>query len=229
MNESVLFVDDDVDMCELITELLGAQGAKVTTASDLAEATNLLEGAGFDVVITDLELGNASGLDVCERVRSTQPDVPVIVLTGHGSMAAAVDAIRAGAYDFITKPVDAAALTLAVERAAEHRRMHVEVRQLRDRLEATENPGELVGQSALMKRVYTLIQRVKDTPASVLISGESGTGKELVARALHQGTPRADKPFVAINCAAVPATLPYARSSPSRIWCIARRRCSNPS
>ncbi len=207
MSQRVLFVDDDPDMRDLMRDLLTSQGGTVSTANGLNEAAELLESSEFDVVITDLELGSSSGLAVCERVRGTQPEVPVIMLTGHASMASAVGAIRAGAYDFITKPVDGAVVGLAVDRAVAHRRIRAEIKQLKDRLQATENPGELVGQSAPMRKVYSLIQRVRDTPASVLIAGESGTGKELVARALHAETARANQPFVAINCAAVPAQL----------------------
>ncbi len=207
MSQRVLFVDDDPDMRDLMRDLLTSQGGTVSTANGLSEAAELLESSEFDVVITDLELGNSSGLEVCERVRGTQPEVPVIMLTGHASMASAVGAIRAGAYDFITKPVDGAVVGLAVDRAVAHRRIRAEIKQLKDRLQATENPGELVGQSAPMRKVYSLIQRVRDTPASVLIAGESGTGKELVARALHSETARANQPFVAINCAAVPSQL----------------------
>jgi len=207
MSQRVLFVDDDPDMRDLMRDLLTSQGGTVSTANGLSEAAELLESSEFDVVITDLELGNSSGLEVCERVRGTQPEVPVIMLTGHASMASAVGAIRAGAYDFITKPVDGAVVGLAVDRAVTHRRIRAEIKQLKDRLQATENPGELVGQSAPMRKVYSLIQRVRDTPASVLIAGESGTGKELVARALHSETARANQPFVAINCAAVPSQL----------------------
>jgi DNA-binding NtrC family response regulator len=207
MNARILFVDDDAAMCQLMTSLLTQAGDQVTCAGDLGSASESLDNAPFDLVITDLGLGQFSGLRVCERVRSTQPNVPVIVLTAYGTMSSAVDAMRAGAYDFITKPVDPAALALAVARAVQHHRLHIELHALKQRLHQSGNPGELIGKSGAMRRVYALIERVRDAPASVVISGESGTGKELVARALHVGTSRADKPFVAINCAAVPAAL----------------------
>ncbi|HSC86618.1 MAG TPA: sigma-54 dependent transcriptional regulator [Polyangiaceae bacterium] len=207
MNADILIVDDDIDTCELVQELLASRAGKVAGATSVDEAIRALDAHEFDVVLTDLDMGKESGLAVCEHLRKTQPEIPAIVLTGHGSLAAATDAIRAGAYDFITKPIDASVLMVAVERALEHRRVHAELRELKVQLEREQRPGELVGQSALMQRVYSLVQRVKDTPASVLIAGESGTGKELVARALHFGTPRGSRPFVAINCAAVPAAL----------------------
>ena len=204
MTRKVLVVDDDSAMCELIEAVLKKKGFDTTTVLGLNEALVELESDVFDAVLTDLQLGGASGFDVCERVRAMQPDVPVLVLTGFGNMGAAIGAIRNGAYDFITKPVEMDVLAAAVERAVEHHQVKAEVKLLKSRLSAAAGTGELVGQSAPMKRVYELINRVRDTAASVLIAGESGTGKELVARALH-GTEA--KPFVAINCAAVPATL----------------------
>lgn len=200
----ILLVDDEQDVCELLTGLLHGAGAEVDCALDEAEAAERLAGHLYDVVLTDLNLGFSSGLGICDLVSRMQPGVPVIVVTGYGSMDTAIGAIRAGAYDFITKPIEPAVVLLAVERALEHRRVHVQLRELEDRLREREAPGQLVGQSTAMKRVYEMIQRVRDAPVSVLIHGESGTGKELVARALHQGTQRADKPFVAISCAAIP-------------------------
>lgn len=203
----ILLVDDEQDMCDLLASLLKAEGAEVDTALDEAEAAEKLAGRLYDVVLTDLDLGAGSGLQVCDLVSRMQPGVPVIVVTGFGSMDAAIGAIRAGAYDFITKPIEAPVVLVAVERALEHRRVRVQLGELEDRLKKRDAPGELVGECLAMKRVYELIQRVRDTPASVLICGESGTGKELVARALHQGTGRADRRFVAVNCAAIPANL----------------------
>src|SRR5690606_26626332 len=189
----ILLVDDEQDMCDLLASLLKAEGAEVDTALDEAEAAEKLAGRLYDVVLTDLDLGAGSGLQVCDLVSRMQPGVPVIVVTGFGSMDAAIGAIRAGAYDFITKPIEAPVVLVAVERALEHRRVRVQLGELEDRLKKRDAPGELVGECLAMKRVYELIQRVRDTPASVLICGESGTGKELVARALHQGTGRADR------------------------------------
>jgi len=207
MNARILFVDDDAAMCGLMASLLAEAGDLATCAGDLASASALLESQPFDLVITDLSLGQFSGLDVCERVQAVQPNVPVIIVTAYGTLSTAIDAMRAGAYDFVTKPVDPSALTLAVARAVEHRRLHVELHELKQRFSESHKPGELIGTSPVMRHVYSLIERVRDTSASVLISGESGTGKELVARALHTGSSRAREPFVAINCAAVPANL----------------------
>lgn len=207
MKGRILLVDDEQDVCELLSTLLRGEGAEVDCALDEAEAAERLAGPLYDVVLTDLNLGLGSGLQICDLVSRIQPGVPVIVVTGYGSFDAAIGAIRAGAYDFITKPIDAGMVTVAVARALEYRRVHVQLGELEDRLRKRDAPGQLVGECTGMKRVYSLIQRVRDTPVSVLIHGESGTGKELVARALHQDTGRGDKRFVAVSCAAIPANL----------------------
>lgn len=207
MKGRILLVDDEQDICDLLSSLLSSAGAEMDCALDEAEAAEKLAGRLYDVVLTDLNLGAGSGLRICDLVNRMQPGVPTIVVTGYGSLDAAVGAIRAGAYDFIAKPIDAAMVMVAVERALEHRRVHVMLRDLEGRLRERNAPGELVGECTAMKRVYEMVERVRDAPVSVLIYGESGTGKELVARALHQGTERADKQFVAVSCAAIPANL----------------------
>lgn len=205
--DRILLVEDDLDARDLLAELLRSEGSAVDEASDFSSAQRFLSEATYDLVLTDLELGDRSGLEVCDSAHKGQPGVPVIVVTGHGSLTVAIDAIRAGAYDFITKPVDAQLLGVAVRRALEHRQAQVQLKELKDCLSAAEAPGRLIGNCEAMRRVYDLIARVADTPSSVLICGESGTGKELVARALHDGSERKDRTFVGINCAAMPANL----------------------
>lgn len=207
MKASVLVIDDDQDMCELIQDALVRKGLDVQWRTSGADGLELVGTDEFDVVITDLNLQSMSGLDVCARIKENRPDLPVIVVTAFGDMQAAIAAIRSGAYDFINKPLELEALAHAVDRAAHHRRLGAEVKRLRDAAQPSQGVGRLVGQSPPMRRVYELITRLRDTDASVLLSGESGTGKELVARALHTESQRASHPFVAINCAAVPAHL----------------------
>ncbi|HSO40972.1 MAG TPA: sigma-54 dependent transcriptional regulator, partial [Labilithrix sp.] len=162
----------------------------------------------FDVVLTDLSMPEMSGLDLCERVLGTRPNMPVVVITGQGSLETAIGAIRVGAYDFITKPVDPKLLFLSVSRAIQHRQLQDEVKRLREAVgDGSEGDGQIVGQSGAMRRVYELIGRVGESDASVLINGETGTGKELIARSIHMRSRRKDGPFVAINCAAVPHSL----------------------
>jgi two-component system response regulator HydG len=205
----VLVLDDEADMCELLRHGLARRGFEVEVASRAAEALEHLASAQADALILDLKLGNEDGLDVCRKVVERHPDLPVVVLTGHGSMEAAVGAIRAGAYDFTTKPVEMDALALLIGRAVRHHQLRSEVRRLRAELDEARpsGPRTLVGESAAIKRVIDVVDRVSDSDATVLITGESGTGKELVARELHARSPRRQAPFVAINCAALPANL----------------------
>jgi two-component system response regulator AtoC len=203
----VLVVDDDRAQCELLETSLAKRGFDVTARTAGEEALEILELEDFDVVVTDLNMRGMNGLELCTAITGTRPDIAVIVVTGFGSMETAIKAIRAGAYDFITKPFDLDALRLALERATHHRALTREVTRLRRYVAESERFGELLGTSSAMKKVYDLIDRVAETDASVLITGESGTGKELVARAIHQRSRRSSGPFVAINCAAVTETL----------------------
>jgi DNA-binding NtrC family response regulator len=206
MTEQILVVDDDDDHCELLGELLRGEGYTVSATTSPQEALERAGREDFDAILTDLGMSEMSGTELCTRLAGVRPDVPVIVVTGNGNMEAAVSAIRAGAYDFITKPVDAKLLSLSIVRGLKNRRLEVEVKRLRQAASRSLASG-LLGASAPMRRVADLIARVGPTDISVLIHGETGTGKELVARALHGSSERKAKPFVAINCAAVPASL----------------------
>ncbi|MFN8544354.1 MAG: sigma-54 dependent transcriptional regulator [Candidatus Binatia bacterium] len=207
MKGALLVVDDDPSMCEVVEAGLTAAGFEARAVTTGAEALAVLGRTDLDAVITDLNMRGMNGLELCERIVANRPDVPVIVMTAFGSMEAAIAAIRAGAYDFVTKPFDLDTLVLAVERAVQHRALRAEVRQLRRVVEDARGFGELLGKSPVMQKVYDLLGRVTDSDASVLVTGESGTGKELVARALHRRGRRAGGPLVAINCAAVPEAL----------------------
>jgi len=204
----VLVVDDDEALCETLEAGLRRRGYDAAWRPSAAAAVSLLELEPFDVVVTDLNMKGSSGIELCARVVERWPDVLVLVLTAFGSLESAVQAIRVGAYDFISKPVELDALVIALDRALGHKRLRDEVRRLRD--EAARAPKraiELIGESDAMRRVYDLIDRVADAEVSVLLTGESGTGKEVVARALHNRSRRAQKPFVPVNCAAVPEAL----------------------
>jgi len=207
MSSAVLVVDDDRSMCELMQAALEKRGHEVESCTRGAEALELISNRDFGAVVTDLNLEKMSGLDICKYVTENRPEVPVLVVTAFGDMSSAIAAIRAGAYDFLNKPLEMEALHLAVERAIQHRRLREEVKRLTEEVGHARTAGELVGKSATMRKVYELIHRVSDTESSVLLTGESGTGKELVARALHSQSDRANRPFIAINCAAVPANL----------------------
>ncbi|MEM1033248.1 MAG: sigma-54 dependent transcriptional regulator [Myxococcota bacterium] len=206
----ILVVDDEPDFLQTLSLGLEKRGYVVSTAPNMELAREKLEDGPFDAVLCDLKLdGNNSGLSLCRRVQERRPDLPVVMMTGFGSFESAVEAVRAGAYDYVTKPIDMGPLGLILDRAVRHHRLQVEVRQLRsrDREHTPSSYGGIVGDSPAMRRMYDLLRRIEDSDVPVLVLGESGTGKELVARALHRQGARADQPFVAINTAAVPATL----------------------
>jgi DNA-binding NtrC family response regulator len=207
MSARVLIVDDEQSMCELVHEALCKRGYAAAWRTLPDQALALLESEAFDVVLTDLDMHAMNGLELCERIVSSRPDVPVVVVTAFGSIETAIGAIRAGAYDFVTKPVEMSALALVVDRAVQHRMLEQEVKRLRQAVASEQPPGGMIGTSAAMRTVYDLIERVADSEANVMITGESGTGKELVAHALHTRSLRRNGPFVAVNCAAVPETL----------------------
>jgi two-component system response regulator HydG len=161
----------------------------------------------WDVLVVDLAMPGMSGIELCERVAGVRGDVPVIMLTGFGSLDSAVQAIRAGAYDFLSKPVELDTLEFAVRRADSHRALTAQVARLRSEASAVGRLGDLIGESAPMRRLLDFVERIADSTASVIITGESGSGKEVVAREVHRRSARAHGPFIAINCAAMPEPL----------------------
>jgi len=207
MTKRVLVVDDVREMCEMLAERLAPLGFEVIWRTAPAEALDVLAGADIDVVVTDINMAGMNGLELCERIAAAHPDVPVVVITAFGSLDTAIGAIRAGAYDFLTKPFEISVMALVLERAIQHRHLRAEVKRLRASVAESRHFGVLLGNSTAMQHVYTLLDRIADSDASVLVTGESGTGKELVARALHERGRRAQGPFVAINCAAMPEGL----------------------
>ena len=207
MHGRILIVDDDRSMCDMLEDDLRRRGAAPACYTTASEAFDALTGEQFDVLLTDLNLPGMNGIELCQHAVANRPDVPVVVITGFGSLETAVAAIRAGAYDFVTKPVDTDILAISLERALKHRALREKVRILSEAVKQTERLDEQIGASRPMRALFEQLQRVADTEASVLISGESGTGKELVARALHSRSRRRDGPFVPVNCAALPEPL----------------------
>jgi two-component system response regulator HydG len=204
---TVFIVDDEREMVDLIALGLKKRGFTIVPFSNGTDAVAAIAQHDVDVIVTDLNMKGMTGLELCQQVVADRPDIPVLMLTAFGSFETAVGAIRAGAYDFVTKPVEIEALAIAVRRAAEHRALRGEVKRLREVVANTRGRGGLVGASPAMQHVYELIDQVSATDATVLLTGESGTGKEIVAREIHDRSRRTKAPFLAINCAAVPEAL----------------------
>jgi two-component system response regulator HydG len=202
----ILAVDDERATGEALTEILGRWGHRVETAVDGNDALKKAVEFRPDVVLSDLAMPQTDGLWLLRALKEDLPECPVVFLTGRGTIDAAVEAIREGAYDFIEKPVDPARLKTCIDRALEKKETLREVQGLRRRLKQI-GPSEFIGQSSVMRRVFELIERVAPAKASVAITGESGTGKEMVARSIHNLSARRDKPFIAVNCASIPPTL----------------------
>lgn len=206
-NGRILIVDDERAMCELIETALQMRGYESDWCQSAEAAMAYLKKNEFDVVLTDVKMPGTSGLQLCQQINQLRPDIPVVVMTAFGTLETAVAAIRSGAYDFITKPVELEMLAMTIARAVERRRLARQIHLLEEQAKFDSGVGELLGDSPPMRKLYEQLRRVAPTDASILISGESGTGKELVARSIHRLSPRADQPFVAVNCAALSETL----------------------
>jgi len=202
----ILIVDDNHTERDSLAHLLRDSGYKVHTADSADKAIGYLE-EHVDLVITDLMMGDLSGLDLLKHWKAKSPDTMFLMVTGHGSTQAAIDAIKAGAYHYMTKPLDVSALMVMLQNMLRLRDETRKVAQLQHRLDEKFGLNNIIGGSTSMQRIFELIRRSSQAFSTVLILGESGTGKELVAEAIHQNSPRRNGPFVAVNCAAMPATL----------------------
>jgi len=203
----LLAVDDDQNLLEIITMRLESLGYEVLAARNGQQARELINHQLFDLAVIDLQLEEQDGISLMEEFHLLSPDLPVIILTAFGSIESAVDAMRRGAYTYLTKPFDARELALHVERALENRRMTSEIRRLRGLLTEQNDSVHIVAQSEPMRRVFEMVSQIARSDSTVYIHGESGTGKEVIARAIHLASARSGQPFVAINCAALPETL----------------------
>ena len=204
----LLIVEDKESLADMLREAVEADGFEADVASSGSEAIRwLAEGRRYVAVLTDLRLPGADGIAVLRQAKESDPDCPVIVMTAFGTIENAVEAMKLGAYDFIQKPVDVDHLSLLLRRCREHRELRHENLLLKEEFQKRYRLPAIVGDSPPIVEVSHAIQRVAPTDSTVLLQGESGTGKELFARAIHQLSPRRDRPFVAINCAAIPETL----------------------
>ncbi|MCA9105254.1 MAG: sigma-54-dependent Fis family transcriptional regulator [Planctomycetales bacterium] len=203
----VLIVDDEPSMCEMIQTDLRLRGVKSEWCSSAADAISAIHASDFDVVLTDVRMPGTSGLQLCQQVSAVRPDLPIIVMTAFGTLETAIAAMRSGAYDFITKPLEMDLLSLTLKRAIERRQLTEQVRLLESTRDTSNAFGDLLGQSPVMKRLNEQLHQIAQSDATVLITGESGTGKELTARAIHGQSRRAEHSFVAVNCGAISETL----------------------
>ncbi len=203
----ILVVDDEVNMLKLLQRVLGKEGYEVRTSSSPPEAIRLLRDEDYDLVICDLVMPVIGGLDLMQEARAKQPDLPFIVITAHGSIGSAVEAMKAGAFDYLTKPFQKDELLLVIRKASRYCELRREVRRLREELNAREGFRDIIIKSEAMRSVFKLISQIADSQATVLVQGESGTGKEIIARAIHEISGRRAAPFVAVDCSVLPEQL----------------------
>lgn len=207
MKFTILVIDDEKNIRTGLQDALELDGYEVLLASDGKEGLEMAFTNEIDLVITDLRMPGVSGEEVLRRVTTETPGIPVIVLTGHGTVENAVEAMRAGAYDFLTKPLNLDRLSLLVKRALQNRELVIQHRELEREMEGRKSFEHIIGKSAPMLKVFDVVKRVASTKASILITGESGVGKELIADAIHNLSTRKDRPFVKVHCAALAETL----------------------
>jgi DNA-binding NtrC family response regulator len=203
----VLIVDDDRAMCQLLLDLLRDEGYDAEVAHDGDSALDKYRATPFDLTITDLMMPKMRGIELVQRLREIDSGALVLLITAFGTIESAVEAMRAGAFHYVTKPFHNDEILIQVKRALEQKKLQQELQRLRTEVQARERFQNIIGRSLAMQRVLETVAQVSDLPANILIEGESGTGKELIARAIHSSSSRANGPFIAVNCAAIPETL----------------------
>ncbi|MFQ5415493.1 MAG: sigma-54-dependent transcriptional regulator [Myxococcota bacterium] len=207
LEHRILVVDDDTAMREMLVSLFRDKGYNTCQASSAGEALEKAAEESFDVILSDIRMPGKTGIEMVGELRQLRPETPVVLMTAFGSINSAVDSMRAGAFDYITKPFEPDAVLFTLERAIERHSLEEENRRLRRAVDQTSSFGDLIGESPAMREIFALIRKVGQSSSSVLITGESGTGKEVVARTIHYCGNRSEKPFVPINCTAIPEGL----------------------
>jgi len=207
MKGSILIADDEQEIRNSLSIVLKEEGFRCTTAADGAEAIKAIKNQSFDILITDLKMPKANGIEVLEQTLQRSTDTLTIIVTAHASIETAIQALRKGAADYILKPLDFDEVILRIENLMKQKKLIQENRYLREQIDQEFNFNHIIGESPAMKEVYRMVKRVSDASSNVLITGPSGTGKELVARAIHSSSKRSAKPFIAINCGAIPKDL----------------------
>ena len=203
----ILIIDDDPFILEIISEILKRNGYEISVATSGASGIKKIDRGFYDLVLTDLQMPDLGGMEVLEFAVSRSPEVMCIILTGYGTIQSSVEAIKKGAFDYITKPITADELLAVVEKALKFRQLEEENTQLKRELRQRHPFNNIVGTSPAIKKIYDTIEKVADTDGTILINGASGTGKELIARAIHYHSSRGEKPLVVINCGAIPQEL----------------------
>ncbi|MGM0546640.1 MAG: sigma-54-dependent transcriptional regulator [Bacteroidota bacterium] len=207
MNGSILIADDEASIRESLTIVLEDEGYDCTAVQDGAEAIKAIEKASYDIIVTDLKMPKKGGLDVLEYALKHSSDTLTIIITAHGTIETAIKALRKGAADYILKPLEFDEVLIRIKNLLEQKNLAQENKYLREQIDKEYNFNHIIGESTAMKKVYKMVERVSQATSNVLVTGQSGTGKELIARAIHSNSNRSKKPFLAINCGAIPENL----------------------
>jgi len=205
--QPILFVDDDIQILDIVAKYLARWGYDVDTVDNGAEALELINNRDYLAVFTDLIIPEISGLDLLKTTKQTSPLTEVIIITGYGTIESAIEALKLGGYDYLQKPINFERLKILIDRVAEKRQLQLENVLIKQRLKDRFSFDQLVGKSRKMQQIFEIIERVSTSSPTILIQGESGTGKELVANVIHQNSVRRNKPFIPVNCGAIPESL----------------------
>ncbi len=203
----ILIVDDDANHLKTLRTIIRTWNYEVSAADDGAKAVEMVKDKPYALILMDVRMTKMSGIEALKKIKQYNPAIPVLIMTAYSSVDSAVEALKSGAYDYLTKPLDFEVLKMTLERALEHAGLKAENRKLKQRQNSLYDAGEIIGKSSPMKRLMEMMAMIAPSEATVLITGESGTGKELIAKSIHNNSPRKDKPLVVINCAAISETL----------------------
>jgi two-component system response regulator HydG len=207
MKTKILVVDDEAPHRQMLDAVLSVEGYEIHHAGDGQEAISLVEERFYDLILMDIRMSKVGGIEALKKIKKISPGIPIIIMTAYASVDTAVDALKSGAYDYLTKPLDIEELKILVRKALHHRKLEQENIYLKERLGDRFDFSSIIGRSPAMQDLFETITLVAPSEATVLIAGESGTGKELIANAIHHNSPRKDRAFIKVNCAALPETL----------------------
>ena len=207
MKTKILVVDDEAPHRQMLDAVLSVEGYEIHHAGDGQEAISMVEERFYDLILMDIRMSKVGGIEALKKIKKISPGIPIIIMTAYASVSTAVDALKSGAYDYLTKPLDIEELKILIEKALHHRKLEQENVYLKERLGDRFDFSNIIGRSTAMQDLFETIALVAPSEATVLIAGESGTGKELIANAIHHNSPRKDRAFIKVNCAALPETL----------------------